>query len=43
MHSMQPPTRKRAVFAAIVWIATMVCLLAWMSYLGLGHLMAGAG
>jgi len=31
------------VLAAIVWIAAMICLLAWMSYLGLAHLMAGSG
>lgn len=43
MHSVQPPTRKRAIVLALVWIAATVCLLGWMSYFGLSHLMASAG
>lgn len=43
MHSVQPPTRKRAILLALVWMAAMVCLLAWVSYLGLAHLIPSAG
>jgi hypothetical protein len=43
MHTVQPPTSKRAVVIALVWIAAMVCLLAWMAYFGVTHIMASAG
>jgi len=39
MHSTQPPIRKGAAIIAIVWIAVVVCVLAWAANLAISHIM----
>ncbi|MEO8683336.1 MAG: hypothetical protein ABI414_00690 [Devosia sp.] len=43
MNTAKTRTRKRAVLFTVLWIVTMIVLLAWGSYAALTHLLASVG